>query len=96
MLLLQCTHTDHKPRHAIVLVDGENFLSQPHRLVHVAIGQRRDERAVEKLGVLRIGAQRGPIEGRGRPCIAIDAGVTGGKVAAGDGQAGQITRRWEV
>ena len=83
LLLLERPHAEHEPRDAIVLVDLQDALGEPGRFVDLAIGQNREEGAVEHFAVARIAAQRGAIIGRGRRCVALDAGMPGGQITAG-------------
>ena len=85
-LLLQIAHADHEAGDAVGLVDGQDAVGELDRLVDVAVGERGDEGAVEQFVVLRIGAQRRTVKRRGRSGVALDAGVTGGQIAAGRGQ----------
>ena len=89
-LLFERLHADHKPRNAVRLVGGEDLLSQLDRLIDVALGDGGDEGAVQKLVVLRIGAQRGAIELGGGSRIALDAGMAGGQIAARHRQRLQV------
>ena len=82
LLLLDRTHPEDEPRDAIVLVDLQNALGEPDRLVDLAIGQHRQEGAVEQLVVAGIAAQRGAVIGRGRGGVALTTGVPGGEIAA--------------
>ena len=89
-LLLEVAHADHEPRDAVGLVQRQDAVGELDRLVDVAIGQRRDEGAIEQLVVLRIGAQRRAIERRGGSRVALDAGMARGQIAARRGQPLQI------
>ena len=85
--LLQVARADHQPRHAVVLVDGQDAVGELYGLVDIAFGERGDEGAIEQFVVLRIGAKRRAIERRRRTRIAFHAGVTRGQIAARGGQA---------
>ena len=81
-LLLERTHAEHQPGDAVVLVDLDDPVGKPHRLLDVALGQHREEGALEQFGVLRIGAQRRAVIGGGGAGVALRAGVARGEIAA--------------
>src|SRR5262249_42220853 len=60
------------------------------RLFDVTFGDGRDEGAVQQLVVLRVGSQRGTVEGGGGARIPFDAGVAGGQRAAGRRQRPEV------
>ena len=95
-LLLEIAHADHKPRHAIGLVDGKNAVGEFDGLINIAVRERGNERPIQKFIVFRIGAKRRPIEGRGRSGVPLDAGMTGGKVTAGRRQHLQVVSGGEL
>ena len=95
-LQLDVLDADHKARHAIGLVDRENPVGELDRLVDIAFGDRGDEGAIQKLVVLRIGAQRRTVKGRRRGCVALHAGMAGGEIAARRGQRFQIPVAWKL
>ena len=66
-------------------------LGEPHRLLDVAVGQRRDRKARRAIrGLLRIGAQRRAVIGRGRGGVALLAGMAGGEIVAGRRDARRV------
>ncbi len=89
-LQLQIANADDQPGDAIGLVDRKNAVGELDGLVDIAVGERGNERAIQQFIVLRVGAKRRAIEGRGRTGVAFDAGVAGGQVAAGGRQRFQI------
>jgi hypothetical protein len=89
-LLLEVLHADDQTRDAAGLVDAENPFGELDRLFDVTLGNRRDEGAVQQLVVLRIGSQRGTVEGGGGGRIPLDAGMAGGQIAAGRGQRPEV------
>ena len=95
-LLLQVARADHQPRHAVVLVDGQDAVGELYGLVDIAFGERGDEGAIEQLVVFRIGAKCGAIERRRRTRIAFHAGVTRGQIAARGGQALEVAAVGEL
>ena len=92
LLLLDGAHAQHQPRDAVVLVDLEHPVGEMDRLVDIAVGQHRQEGAVEQLGILRIGAQRRAVVGGRRAASRSMVGMAGGQVAAGGGHARQVLR----
>ncbi len=86
-LQLQVTHADHQTSDPVGLVDGQDLVGEFYRLVDIAVGDRRNERAIEQFVVLRVGAKRRTVERRGRRGVALDAGMTGSQIAACGGQA---------
>ena len=90
LLQLQIAHADDKPGNAIGFVYRQNAIGELHGLVDIAVGERRNERAIEQFVVLRIGAKRRAIERRRRIGVPLHAGVTGGQIAARRSQRFQI------
>jgi hypothetical protein len=90
LLQLQPMHADDEPRDAVVLVDREDAIRELDRLVDIALGERRDEGAVEQLVVFRIRAQRRMVERRSRGGVTFHAGVARGQVAAGRGHRQEV------
>ena len=82
-LLLERVDADHQPGDAVVLVELDDLVGEPDRLLDVALGQHRQEGALQKLGILRVAAQRGAVIGGGRAGVALGAGVARGEIAAG-------------
>ena len=91
-LQFQVAHADHQARDAIGFVDRQDAVGELDGLVDIAVGERRNEGAVQKFVVLRIDAKRRTIEGRGRGRVALHAGMTRGQIAAGHGQRFQVVR----
>ena len=89
-LQLQIAHADHQPGHAVGFVDRQDPVGELDGLVDIAVGDRRDEGAIEQFVVLRIGAKRRAIERRRRIGVPLHAGVAGGQIAARHGQRFQI------
>ena len=75
LLLLQRAHAEHEPRDAMGLVELDDALGELDRLVDLAVDQDREERALEQHRILRVGAQRRAVIGRGRARIALGAGM---------------------
>ncbi|MEY9659941.1 hypothetical protein ABH980_006948 [Bradyrhizobium ottawaense] len=90
LLHLEIMHADDETRDAVGLVDGEDALGELDRFVDVAVGDRRDEGAVEQLVVLGIGAQGRAVERSGGGRVALDAGMAGGEIATGTRERLQI------
>jgi hypothetical protein len=95
-LRLQIAHADHEASDPVGLVDGQYLVGEFYRLIDVAVGDRRDEGAVEQFVVLRVGAQRRAVERGCRRGVALDTGMTGGEIAAGGGEALQIAAGGEL
>src|SRR5581483_2532293 len=72
-------------RDAIVAVVLQDPIGELDRLVDVAAGEDRYERAIEQIAVLRIEAERRAIIGRGCLCVALLRCVPRSEVAAGRG-----------
>ena len=89
-LQLEVAHADDQPRDAVRLVHRQDAIGKLDRFIDVAIGKRGDEGAIQQLIVLRIGAQRGAIEGRGGSGVALDAGMPRGEIAARRRQRFQV------
>ena len=89
-LQLEILHADDETRDPVGFIDGEDALGKLDGLVDVAVSDRGDERPIQQLIVLRIAAQRREIKGRRGVGVALDAGVTGGQIAARRGQRSQI------
>ncbi len=93
LLLLDGAHAKHQAGDAIGLVDLQHALGELDRLVDLAIGQHRQEGAVEQLAVARIAPQRGAIVGGGRSRVALPARMPGGEIAARRRRARKVCRR---
>ncbi len=91
-LQLQVAHADHEARDAIGFVDAQDPVGELDGLVDVAVGQRRNEGAVQKFVVLGIDAQRRAVERRGRGRVPLHAGMTRRQIAAGHRQRFQVVR----
>ena len=61
LLLLERAHAEHQPGDAVVLVELHDPLGEPHRLLDIAVGEHRQEGALEQFGVAsdRRAARRG-------------------------------------
>ena len=65
LLLLQRLDAEHEARDALRLVDLDDAVGELHQFIDFAIDQKSKECAFEQHRVLRVGAQRGAIIGRG-------------------------------
>jgi hypothetical protein len=81
-LELEILHANHQAGDAVGLVDHQDLLGELDRFVDIAVGNRRDEGAIQQLIVLGISPERRAVEGRGRRCIPFHAGVARGQIAA--------------
>ena len=89
-------------REAVVGIDGRHAFGQSRRLFEIAARENDAERAVEKLGLLRRGAERGAEEGRGGIHVAKTGRRAPGQIIAGGrcrgrlfGDFGHLRRRGE-
>jgi len=57
-------NADHQAGDPVALVALDDPIGELDRLIDIALGNRRDECAIEQFAVLRIGAQRGKVERR--------------------------------
>ncbi len=92
MLALERIHAKHQPRHPVVFVDLSHALGEFHRLVDVAINQKRQESAIEQLAIVRVALECGAIISGGRSRIALLTRVTRGKIAAGGADSAKLHR----
>ena len=60
----------------------DDALGEPDRFLDIAVGQHRQEGALEQFAVLRVGPQRRAVIGGGRGGVALQAGMAGGEIAA--------------
>jgi hypothetical protein len=77
-------------RRAIGLVDLQNALGKLDRLIDLAVRQHRQEGAAEQLVVTRVTPERGAIVRRRGGGISLTASVSGGQIAAGRRDSGEI------
>ncbi len=82
LLLLDGTDAEHQPGDPIALVGLHHALGEPDRVLELAVGQQRQESAVEKFRVARIATQRRAVIERRRRGITLDPGMAGGEIAA--------------
>jgi hypothetical protein len=83
LLVLDGADAEHQPGVTVVLVDLDDAFCEPERLLHVALGEGGAERALQQVGVLRIGAQRGPQISRCRGRVALLDRMAGGQIIPG-------------
>ena len=82
LLLLDAANAERQAGDPVRAVDLDHALGKFHRLIDFAVDQDREEGALEQFAVLRIGAQRGAVIGRGRAGVALHAGMACREIAA--------------
>ena len=93
LLLLDRPNAQHEAGHAVALVDLQQPIREPHRLVDLAVLEHRHEGAAEQFRIARIAAQRHAVVDRRRGGVAGDAGMARGQIAARNRNARERGRR---
>ena len=89
-LRLQVAHADDEAGDTVGFVQGQDAVGELDRLIDVAVGERGDEGAIQKLVVLRIGAKRRTIKCRGGSRVPLNAGMARRQIAARGGEPLQV------
>ena len=82
LLLLERAHAEHQPRDAVVLVELDDLVGKPDRLLDIALRQHRQEGALQKLGILRIAAERSAVIGGSGAGVALGAAMARGEITS--------------
>ena len=93
LLQLERAHAGDETRDAIGLVGDQDALGEAAGFVDIAVGENRDESAVEQFGIFRIGAQGRAVISGGGGGIALGRGMARGEIIAGGRNARQVTQR---
>ena len=83
LVALQRLHAEHEMGEPVGRLLREQPVGQSEGIEHVAVGQRRDEGALDELRVARVETQRLAREGGGGRRVVIGTGDDGGEVIAG-------------
>ncbi len=96
LLLLEFAHPDHQPRDAIGVIDLKQSFGKLAGFIDVAVAHLGEKRAVEQIGIARIGLQYIEIKGRRGAGIALDAGLPCGQIIARRVVAQDFLVRWRL